>query len=61
MRVGLTDAHVLGHKVDALNDDAVLLCVDTDDTTLLTAVSAASLARSADDLNQVTLLDVRHD
>jgi hypothetical protein len=59
--VGLADTQVLGYKVDALDYDAVLLCVNSDDTSLLAAVSAASLAGSADDLNQVTLLDVRHD
>jgi hypothetical protein len=51
---------VLRHEVDALDDDLVLLDQDLDDLALLAAVSAAGLARSRDDLDEVTLLDVRH-
>jgi hypothetical protein len=52
---------VLGDEVDSLDDHAVLLDLDLEDATLLAAVSTAHLAAPTDDLNQVTLLDVRHD
>jgi len=59
--VGLANAYVLGDVVDAFNDDAVLFYENLDDLALLATVSAASLGATSDDLNQVTLLDVRHD
>ena len=59
--LGLADLHVLGDEVDALDEHLVLLHQDLDDATLLAAVSAALLRRAADDLDDVALLDVRHD
>jgi hypothetical protein len=52
---------VLGDEVDTLHDHAVALLEHLDDTTLLATASAAGLGLARDDLNQVTLLDVRHD
>jgi len=59
--LGLADAGVLGDVVHALDDDAVLLGKDLEDLALLAAVSAALGLGARDDLNQVTLLDLRHD
>ena len=59
--VGLADASVLGDVVDTLNDDAVALGENLNYLALLATVSAASLGATSDDLNQVTLLDVRLD
>src|SRR5690606_26859807 len=55
----LTDAVVLGDVVDALDDHAV--ADDLEHLALLAAVSAALLGGAGDDLNQVTLLDLRHE
>src|SRR5690606_17252940 len=59
--LGLADARVLGDVVHALHHDAVLLDEDVEDLALLATVAALVLLASGDDLNQVTLLDVRHD
>jgi hypothetical protein len=52
---------VLCDVVDTLNDDAVALGENLNYLALLATVSTACLRASSDDLNQVTLLDVRHD
>src|SRR5690606_1969972 len=57
----LPDAGVLGDVVHALDDDAVLLGQDLEDLALLATVAAALGLGARDDLNQVTLLDFRHD
>src|SRR5690606_7465202 len=57
----LADAGVLGDVVHALDDDAVALGEDLEDLALLAAVAATLGLGTRDDLNQVTLLDVRHD
>ena len=59
--LGLADARVLRHVVDALDDDAVLLREHLDDATLLATVAAAVLRGTADDLHEVTLANVCHD
>jgi hypothetical protein len=47
--------------VDALNENAVALHENLNNTTLLATVSAASLATTSENLNQVSLFDVCHD
>src|SRR5699024_1382689 len=55
------DARVLGDVVDALDDDAVLVGQDLENLALLAAVAATLRLCARDDLNQVALLDLRHD
>src|SRR5690606_7938911 len=57
----LADARVLGDVVHALDDDAVAAVDDVEHLALLAAVAAAVLLGTGDDLDQVTLLDVRHE